>query len=287
MPFALIVGLVLLGQNKSDPDQFPLALHRSMEIDDLDRELVRLHDSVLVKRSQLASSQRLAQRKLISRNDIERETAELRSQEAHEAEAVAYRAFKVYERDLQGKVVEPDERKAYNLLLDLIRKQLAIAQVEVDYRTFLLKQTRTLHARKAVSRQELEDAENAHGEAEANVNLSRSREAQVVLELTARNGEKAVDPAEYHRLKTEYLKARVLYYERNAEGAKRRLEIARDRARLGLIPANEIEMFARAAADSAKALDKERQALERHEKEGPAEPPKRPESRASLRPRAS
>ena len=45
---ALILGLALLAQAKIDPDQFPLALHRSMEIDDLDREIQRLHDTVLL-----------------------------------------------------------------------------------------------------------------------------------------------------------------------------------------------------------------------------------------------
>ena len=30
MPYALLVGLALLGQSKPDPDQFPLALHRML-----------------------------------------------------------------------------------------------------------------------------------------------------------------------------------------------------------------------------------------------------------------
>ncbi len=44
-----------------------------MEIDDLDREIQRLHDNVLLKRAQLASSQRLSQKGLVSRADFERE----------------------------------------------------------------------------------------------------------------------------------------------------------------------------------------------------------------------
>ena len=62
MSTALILGLALLAQSKTDPDQFPLALHRSMEIDDLDREITRLHDTVLLKKAQLSASQRLASR---------------------------------------------------------------------------------------------------------------------------------------------------------------------------------------------------------------------------------
>src|SRR3954467_3508327 len=110
---ALALGLALLGQTKADPDQFPLALHRSMEIDDLDREILRLHDTTLLKKAQLAASQRLAQRGLVARGDIERETSEVRFQEAREAETVAYRALKAYERDVMGQAVGPDERKAY------------------------------------------------------------------------------------------------------------------------------------------------------------------------------
>src|SRR3954469_25789782 len=48
MPLPLILGLALLGQAKPDPDLFPLALHRSMEIDDLDREIQRSHDTVIM-----------------------------------------------------------------------------------------------------------------------------------------------------------------------------------------------------------------------------------------------
>ena len=275
MPFALIVGLALLVQNKPDPDQFPLALHRSMEIDDLDREIQRLHDTTLMKKAQLAASQRLAQRGLVARGDIERETSEVRYQEAREAETLAYRALKVYERDVMGQAISADERKAYALLLDWVRKQLAIAQIDVDYRDYLVKQNRALLNRKAVSRHEVQDAELAYNTAQANLALSRSREAQVMMELTARSGEKAYDPAEFKRLKSEYLKARVRYYEVTADGAQSRLEIARERSRLGLIPPNEISLFEQAAADAVTSLDSERKALERHESQPMTDPPKR------------
>jgi hypothetical protein len=274
MPFALLVGLALLGQNLPDPDQFPLALHRSMEIDDLDREIQRIHDTMLLKKAQLAGSQRLAQRGLISRSDLEKESSDVRYQEAREAETIAYKALKSYERDVIGQAVQPDERKAYALLLDWVRKQLAIAQVDVDYREYLLKQTRALSNRKAISRQELEEAELAYNTALASLALSRSRESQVLMELAARSGERPYNPAEYRRLKTDYLKARVRYFEVSADGAKRRLELARDRSRLGLIPASEVALIERAAADALASLANERRALERHEAEAPAAPTK-------------
>src|SRR6516165_2358713 len=116
----LIVSLAQLAQAQPDPDQFPLALHRSMEIDDLDREIQRLHDTVLVKRSTLAATQRLAQRGGVSRTDLEREVASVRYEEAREAESRAYRELKLYERDVLGHAIPPDEQRAYGLLLSWI-----------------------------------------------------------------------------------------------------------------------------------------------------------------------
>jgi hypothetical protein len=287
MLIALLLGLAVIGDGKPDPDQFPLALHRSMEIDDLDREITRLHDTVLLKKAQLAASQRLAQRGLVSRGDLEREAADVRYQEAREAETIAYRSLKSYERDVMGQAIPADERKAYALLLDWVRKQLAIAQVDVDYRSYMLKQNKALFGRNVVSRQELEESELALTTAEASVALSRSREAQVLMELAARNGEKPYDPAEYHRLKTEYLKARVRYFEISAESSRRRLEMARDRSRGGLLPASEVAIFERAAADADASTESERKALERHEATRPAAAPGRATDRVGVKSRAA
>ena len=63
-----------------------------MEIDDLDREIQRLHDTVLMKRSQFAATQRLAQRGGASRSDLERESPRLHYEEAREVESRAYRS---------------------------------------------------------------------------------------------------------------------------------------------------------------------------------------------------
>jgi hypothetical protein len=275
MTTALIAALALLGQTKADPDQFPLALQKSMELDDLDREIQRVHDTAIMKRAQLASSERLARRGLVSRSDLQRETAEVRYQEAREAELIASRAFKEYERQVKGMAMPPDERKAYALLLDWVRKQVAIAQVDADYQAARLKTTRALFQRNAASREEMDEAELTHGTAQAGVDLGRSREAQILLELAARTGEKRFDPVEVHRLKSDYLKARVRYFEVTSDGARRRLELARERSRVGLIPATDLASFERAATDAAASLDAERKALERHETERPAGPRKR------------
>jgi hypothetical protein len=266
MPTALLLALTLIGQEsakaKVDPDQFPLALHWSMEIDDLDREIQRLHGSVLQKRTQLATGQRLAERGIMSRADLAAETASVRLDEAREAEMIAYRALKVYERDVLGHAAPPDEAKAYALLLDWVKKQEAIAQVDVAYREFLVRQSRNLYQRKAINRQELEDDELNLTMSQASVALSRSRQARVAVELAARKDEKALNPTEYARLRTEYLKTRVRYFEITAELAHRRLDLARDRSRRGLIPPNEIAIFEKKADDADTSLDEARKTLE-------------------------
>ena len=285
MPFALIVGLTLLGQQqayKPDPDQFPLALHRSMEIDDLDREIQRIHDTVLMKKAEHAASQRLAQRGMVSRYDLEREAADVRYQEARESESIAYRALKVYERDVAGQVILPDEPRAYSLILAWVQKQIEMAQVDVDYRAFVLKQSRMLLDRKAVTRQDYEDADLAHNTALAALALSRSREAHVLMELAARRGEKPYDPDEYFRLKSQYLKARVHYFEVTFEGARRRLDIARQRSRARQIPANELALFEKAAGDAESSYEAEVKTLTRHEADRPKGPASKPAERHNV-----
>lgn len=261
MPTALLLALTLFAQVKADPDQFPLALHRSMEIDDLDRELQRLHDTIMLKRGMYASSQRLAQRGMLSRADLERDGTALRYAEAHEAETLAYRALKVYERDVMGHAISPDEVKAYSLLLDWLKKQEAMAKVDLDYREYSLEQDRKLYQRRAISRQEVEDSELSKNTSQASVALSQSRQAQVALELASRRGEKSYDTAEYERLKAEYHKARIRYFEVIAEGARNRLSIAVERSRRGLIPAAELDLFRKAAADADVSLSSERSKL--------------------------
>ena len=265
MSTVMILTLVLLAQAKPDPDQFPLALHRSMEIDDLDREIQRLHDTVLVKRSQLAATQRLAQRGGASRSDVEREVASLHYEEAREVESRAYRELKMYERDIMGHAIPPDEQRAYGLLLNWIKAQEAIGQVDVDYRGFLLKQNQALYQRKAIGRQELEDAELNYDMAVASVALSQSRQAQVLMELAARRGEKKYDPGEYDRLKASYLQARIRYFEVVSTAAHRRFAIAQERSRRGLIPVSELPLFQKSIDDAEVALAAERKKLEKPE----------------------
>jgi outer membrane protein TolC len=213
----------------------------------------------------------------VSRSDIERELASLRYEEAREAETRAYREIKLYERDVNGKATPTDEQKAYGLLLGWVKAQEAISQVDVDYRNFLLKQTQALYPRKAVSRQELEDAELGYDMAMASVALSQSRQAQVLMELAARSGEKKYDSDEYERLRTAYARARIRYFEITSETAHRRFEIAQERSRRGLIPPDELPIFQKSIADADAALNDERKKLDKPEvTPGPAATPTAP-----------
>jgi hypothetical protein len=262
MAAALLLGLALLAQSRNDPDQYPLALHRSMELDDLDSEIQRIHDTVLMKRYHLASIQRLAQRGGISRSEIERESTSLKLEEAREAEALAYRDLKRYERDVSGHVIPPDEQKAYGLVLNWVKAQEEIGRIDLDYKGYLLKQAQSLMARKLISRQELEDAEQVYDMASAKIVLYQSREAQVMMELAARKGEKKYDTGEFDRLKSNYLRARLRYYEMAAAAAHRRYDIASERSRRGLIPPNELPLFQKSVDDAEAALEAERKKLE-------------------------
>jgi hypothetical protein len=259
---AVLLGLALLAQSQPDPDQYPLAMHRNMELDDLDHEIQRIHDTVLMKRYQLASTQRLAQRGGVSRNELERESVSLKLEEAREVESRAYRDLKLYERDVSGKAVPRDEQKEYSLVLNWVKAQEGIGQIDLDYKGYLLKNAQSLYARKLISRQELEDAEQIYDMASAKVVLYQSREAQVLMELAARKGEKKYDTGEFDRLKSNYFRARLRFYEMAAAAAHRRYDIASERSRRGLIPPNELPLFQKSVDDADAALEAERKRLE-------------------------
>ena len=123
-----------------------------MEIDDLDREIQRLHDTVLLKRRQLAARPSGWPGAGWSADRTSSATSpRFATKRRARPKRGAYRALKVYERDVLGRVVSPDESKAYDLLLDWLKKQEAIARMDVDDRGFTLKQTRSLYQRNAVS----------------------------------------------------------------------------------------------------------------------------------------
>ena len=198
MTSALIFALSLTGDGKPEPEQIPLVLSRSMEIEDLDRGDPKTPRLRVDEESSLPNFAKSSPNGLVSRGDLERQEFDYKYEEAREAESVAFRALKAYERDVFSRATAADARRAFGLLLDWVRKQVAIARVEMDYRALLTKQSRTLFSRGVMSRQELEDGELAFNLSEASYALNRSREAQVLMEIAGLNTDKPEEAAEFH-----------------------------------------------------------------------------------------
>ena len=123
-----------------DPDQFPLALHRSMEIDDLDREIQRLHDTVLAEagRSSPPPSgspsagvvSRCGPRARDRRRSATRRPARPRS--------LAYRELKIVRaRRHRPTPSPPTSRRPTACCSTGSRSRRRSAQVDVDYRDYL------------------------------------------------------------------------------------------------------------------------------------------------------
>jgi hypothetical protein len=251
VPAALLIGLLSLGQAKEDPAPSVLSSHLGMEIDDLDFEIRRQHDALQVARSRLAATQRSLQRGTASRSEVEQVGADVRSLEAREAEANAFRALKAYERDVLSGVAKADEERSFRLVLELLRAQELMAQVEVDFQAYRLNQDEALLVRGAISRPERDGARIDHDTARLHVALSRARQAQVTLEHAA--GARPVDPDEVRRLKMAYLQARVRYYEIGLILARARLDMAKERLRLGRLSSSDVAFYQQ-AVDGAEAL---------------------------------
>lgn len=251
------------GATRERPDAglFPLALHRSMELDDLDREIRRQHDVVLVKRSELATTRKLARRGAVSPMDLEREESDTRYQEAHEREMIAYRELKRYERDVLARKVKADDAEAFKLLLNLLKRQEDMARVDLDFRTYTLQRLIELKKRTAVNRDEEEAADFDYHSSAASVALNQARQAEVAMQLAIRTGEKDFDRDRLSELERGYLKARVRYAEIQVAGAKSRLDRARDRAQAGGVSQEAIDALAHAYEDAKAELARERMEL--------------------------
>ena len=251
LTLALVLTCQLPPAAKEPGGLAPFALKRTIEIDDLEHEVQRLHDSVQQKKAHLGDSQRIVGRGAMSRADLAAEYSACRLEEAREGESAAYLALKVQERDVIDRAAPPDEAKAYELLLEWLRKQEIIAQVDVDYREYILKQSRALFQRKAIGRQDLEEDELKLMISRTSVTLSQARQGRVALERAERKGD---DPAETKRARAESFQTAVRYGETVADLAHRRLDLAQDRSKRGLIPANELAIFQQGVKDADASL---------------------------------
>jgi hypothetical protein len=259
----MLLGLALMGQAPKDtPVSSVLASHVNMELDDLDFEIRRQESALQLARARLTTTQRAAQRGVASRSELEQVNADVRSLEAREAEAVAFRALKAYQRDVLSGAIAADDEKAHALVLDLLKRQEAMAQVEVDFQAYRLKQDDALLARGAISRPERDGAELDYDTARLHVALSRARQAQLALEHASNAGPKAAEAADLLKRKTTYLQARVQYYEIGATIAKSRLDMAKDQLRHGRIAASDVDHYQKALDSADELLSAERKRLE-------------------------
>lgn len=242
----------------ADDNLFPLTLHRTMELDDQLREVRRQHDQVTARRAQFQNTRVLFDRKLISREQYERERADLKFQEAREAEMIAYKDLKVFERNALDGGEPADPTAGSKLLLALLSRQEAMARVEMEYRGFRLSQEQALYERNATSRFQrdlaLIDFETARG----NVEISVARQAQVAMELAARSGQLPNAKELYEKHRDDYFQARIRYGEVRVSGLKKRLEFARQSREAGLTNPTEYEMLEQMLKDAQEDLEADR-----------------------------
>lgn len=258
---SLLFVSALAAQAKADPGLGLLATFRGMEVEDIDRQVREQHDAVLEQRARRASAERFARRGSVPQAVLRDEDVDLRYMEAREAELVALRALSVYERDvLRGDIVA-DPARLRTLLLDLLTRQEATAQIELDaartkYETFAGLDTR-FHQYGA----ERASSEQATARAESNLLLIRLRRARLELDAARAANAKPADPELIEKLEVAYLKAQVRFDEVQEEGTRLSLEGARERRRLGLITDKELSAVERVHDAAVANLATERRQL--------------------------
>jgi hypothetical protein len=257
---AVLLGLALVSQAKDVPDTSALAAHLGIELDDLDFEIRRQQGALQVAKARLATTQRAVQRGVASQSELEQVLADVHSLEARQAEATSFRALKSYERGVLNQAVPADEEKAFDLVLDVLRKQEAMAQVEVDFQAYRMKQNEALLLRGAITRPERDGAEIDYDTARLHVALSRARQAQVAFQRASRPAAKPPAAQERARLKTACFEARVRYYEIAATLAKNRLEMAKDQLKRALMTQTDLDYYQKSleATDAALAAERKR-----------------------------
>ena len=255
-----------------DPDQFPFALHRTMEIDDLERAIRHQHDQVSQLQARLRTSQKLKGQGALSNAELRRDQFLLKLEMAREEELRAFQKLKIHERDVLGQKIPDDEGKSYELILNLLRKQEAMGRIDLEFRKYLADQSAALTKAGAQSRQERDLAQTDYRSALANVAISIARQRQVELELGVRRGQIAPNSEEFRRRKSVALRALIEYHLVALESAKLRLRLAEDRVERGLSGEGELAEPRRALSDLEELIASDRAKL-RELDEGKAESP--------------
>ena len=250
---------------KADPENYALALRRSIELDDLDRAIRHQHHEVLLWKAHLDHAQQLARRAAISPAELEWALAHVRFLEALEAERIACRALIAYDRDTRGWALPPDGLKEYTLLLDWLKRKEDMAQVEAGYLASRLVQDRKLFECRAMSPANWVLSCRDREAARAEVALYQAEQARFSWKLAVLTGQAAVDPAELLRLRIAGFRASVRYHEATTARFQVRLEKAEQLLRKDFITGIEFNRCQRAYDSAGSALAVHRQRCDRLE----------------------
>lgn len=250
-----------------DPDQFPFALHRNMEIDDLERAIRHQRDEVAQLQARLKTSRKLMGQGALSNAELRRDQFVLDLEQAREQELRAFQTLKIHERDVLGQKIPHDEVKSYELILNLLRKQEAMGRVDLEYRRYLADQTSALAKVGAQSRQDRDLAETDYRSALANVAISIARQRQVELELGVRRGQITPNSEEFRRRKSVALRALIEYHLVARESARLRLRLSESRVERGLTMEGELEEHRRALTDLDESIASDREKLRQLDEE--------------------
>ena len=173
----------------------------------------------------------------------------------------AYRDLKAHERDVLQGATPADTVQSQTLLLNLLRKQEAMARVEMEYRAFRLKQEQSLLERGATSRFQRDLAALEYEAARGNVEIGVARQAQGEMEIAARSGKGPDDPGEFLLKKLDYIRARIRYSEVRVATIRRRLELALQIQRAGLTTDAEVDALKAMLRSAMEDLEAERKLL--------------------------
>ena len=192
--------LTELDIEKADPENYALALRRSIEVDDLDRAIRHEHHEVLLWKAWLDSARQLARRSAISPAELEVAVAKVAFHEALEAERIACRALIAHDRDTYGWAIPFDGVKEYTLSLDWWQRSQDLAQVVAELCASWLAQDRKLFECKATSHLNWVQSCLAFDEARAKLASIQAEQARISWKLAALTDQAAIDPTELLRL---------------------------------------------------------------------------------------
>jgi CHAT domain-containing protein/tetratricopeptide (TPR) repeat protein len=254
--------LAELDLEKADPQDYALAMRRSIEADDLDRAIRRQHHEVLLAKAHLDTSQRLAARGAICPAELDEAIARLRYLEATEGERVACQALIAQDRDTRGWAIPPDGEREYSLRIDWAKRKLDMARVKADFYASRLARDRKLFGCKVIGEADWAVSCRAVEAVRAEVAMREGGLAELSWKLAVLTGEAPVDPAELLRLRIAGVRASVRYFEANTAWGKSRLVRSEVMFRQTLLTGIELQRRRETCDDSEAALTVARQRLD-------------------------